>query len=267
MAADRYHGIAAMSASGLKLMKQSPAHFYGRNLDPDRPPPATVEAFALGTLFHTCLFEPDSVHLRYVVKPEGHDGRTKEGKAWLAENAGLEVVAADKMAAAWNMARSARTIPDVSALMREGYAESSAFWVDEATGELCKCRPDWTSPASDGVILLDGKSCQDASVDGFARAIWNYGYHNQAAWYSDGFECATGKRVHGFVFVAVETTYPHVAAAYMLGDDLLDKARAENRRLLDLYAQCKRENKWPGYAGGIELIHLPVWAERKLEQA
>ena len=41
---------------------------------------------------------------------------------------------------------------------------------------------------------------------------------------------------------------------------MLDKARAENRRLLNLYAECKRTGIWPGYPAGISHINLPRWA-------
>lgn len=268
MEAETYHSIHAMSAGGLKRMRQSPAHFYGLQLDPMRPKAGEpTPALAFGTLFHTALFEADQLAARYVVKPEDHDGRTKEGKQWKAENAGRLIATGAEYEAARIMARNVRADPDIAALMSDGYGESSAFWIDPQTGELCKCRPDWTSPAGDGVILLDGKSCQDASAEGFGRAIWNYGYHLQAAWYTDGFEAATGQHVHGFVFAAVESTWPHAAAAYMLGDDVLDHARRENRRLLDLYAECKRTGEWPGYQSGIQIVNLPTWAQRQMESA
>ena len=51
----------------------------------------------------------------------------------------------------------------------------------------------------------------------------------------------------------------------MLGDDVLDAARRENRRLMDTYAECKRTGVWPGYPAGINLINLPAWAQRQLE--
>jgi exodeoxyribonuclease VIII len=149
--------------------------------------------------------------------------------------------------------------------MSDGMAEASAFWIDEQTGELCKCRPDWCSPTGDGVVLIDGKSCQDASPDGFARTAWNMGYLHTAAWYIDGYQAATGQRVHGYVFAAVEHEWPHVAAPYMVPDDVLDLARADNRRLLNLYAECKKSGHWPGYSPSISLITLPVWAQRALE--
>jgi hypothetical protein len=259
MPASEYHTIAAMSAGGLKRMRVSPAHFYGLQLDPDRPQSTSTPAMRAGTLMHLALFEPHLLDT-LAVRPADLDARTKEGKAWLAENSGREIVTAADLATAQRQAAAVRQLPEVGNLLAEGYAEASAFWLDDDTGELCKCRPDWTHPAGSGVILVDGKTCQDASPAGFGRAIWNFGYHLQAAWYSDGFEAATGLQVHGFVFAAVEAGWPHAAAGYMLGDDVLQRARVENRRLLNSYAQCKRTGQWPGYSTGISLVNLPKWA-------
>lgn len=266
MPAEQYHAIAAISAGGLKRMRQSPAHFFGMQLDPNRPPPGEpTPAMKNGTLVHVAIFEPDQLEARYVIKPDGISFASKDGKAW-RDAQRREIVEQSQMDAAKAQAAAVRAVPDLAALLADGYGEASALWIDEQTGELCKCRPDWTSPAGDGVILVDGKTCQDASQEGFGRAIWNMDYHLQAAWYSDGFEAATGLRVHGFVFAAVESSWPHAAAAYMLGDDVLEAARRENRRLLNLYAECKRTGVWPGYGSSIQLINLPAWAQRQLQE-
>lgn len=267
MPAERYHATHAMSAGGLKRMRQSPAHFYGMQLDPERPEPGDpTPALKNGTLVHCAIFEPEALDGRYVIKPADMNFSSKDGKAWRDAQT-LEIVDAAQMTAAKAQAAALRRLPDIAALLADGYGESSAFWIDPTTGELCKCRPDWVSPAGDGVVLVDGKTCQDASPEGFGRAIWNFDYWLQAAWYIDGFEAATGLRVHGFVFAAVESAWPHAAAAYMLGDDVIDKARAENRRLLNLYAECKRTGTWPGYQSGIQIVNLPAWAQRQLENA
>jgi exodeoxyribonuclease VIII len=261
MPAEKYHAIAAMSAGGLKRMRQSPAHFFGLQIDPARPPANPTPAMFAGTLAHCAMFEPKALAERYVVKPAGMKFTTKDGMAWRDAQT-LEIVDSAQLATAQAQADAVRALPDVAALLADGMPEASAFWIDDATGELCKCRPDWVSPAGDGVVLVDGKTAQDASPDGFGRAIWNFAYHLQAAWYSDGYEAATGKHVLGFVFAAVESAWPHVAAAYMLGDDVLWQARRENRRLLNLYAECKRTGVWPGYAADIQPISLPAWANR-----
>ncbi len=263
--ASRYHAIPAMSAGGLKRMRQSPAHFYGMQIDPSRPQGGDpTPSLANGNLVHCALFEPEQLPKRYVVKPPNIDYRTKEGRAWRDAQT-CEVVDAADMERAQAQAAAVRAVPDLAALLADGFGEASAFWLDGPTGELCKCRPDWVSPAGDGVVIVDGKTCRDASTEGFGRQIWNFGYWLQAAWYVDGFEAATGQRVHGFVFAAVESEWPHAAAAYMLGDDVLDHARREYRRLLDLYAECKRSGVWPGYSNGISLINLPAWAQRQME--
>jgi len=262
-----YHGTPALSATGLKRLLQSPAHYYGTTLDPERPPQEPSPAMLNGTYVHCALLEPSELVKRYAVRPEGLEARTKDGKVWIAEAEarGLVVVTQAQEAAALRQARAVRALPDVASLLAQGEAEVSAFWTDPETGELCKCRPDWVRPAGDGVILVDGKTCQDASPEGFGRAIWNFRYDLQAAWYSDGYERATGLRVHGFVFAAVESAWPHAAAAYMLSEEVLDAARRKNRELLNLYAECKRTNTWPGYSPAIQQINLPPWAMKGIE--
>ena len=262
--AEEYHSTHAMSAGGLKRMRISPAHFYGLQLDPSPASGEPSPAMRNGTLTHCALFEPDEVWTSATSSslPRSISGPGRQG---LEAAQRAEIVESADLARAQAQALAVRSQPDLAALLAEGRPEVSAFWLDEQTGELCKCRPDWVSPAGDGVILVDGKTCRDASPEGFGRAIWNLSYHLQAAWYTDGYERASGLKVYGFVFAAVESDWPHVAAGYMLGDDVLDAARRENRRLLNLYAECRRTGKWPGYTAGINLINLPAWAQRQLE--
>ena len=261
MPAETYHSIQALSASGLKRLRQSPLHFWSAQLDPNRVHGEPTPSMLAGTLAHTMLLEPDQVAERYQVLPPGIDMRTKEGKAWKASvPAGITLITIEQKQTAERQAAAVRALPEIAALMENGFAESSAVWIDEATGEHCKCRPDWVSEAGDGVVLIDLKTCQDASASGFPRTIANFGYHLQAAWYADGYERATGRMVLGFVFACVEAAAPHAAAAYMLDDGSLDKARSENRRLLDLYAQCKSIDDWPGYPASIQVLALPAWA-------
>lgn len=256
-----YHATPALSASGLKKLARSPLHYYSATLDPIRPASAPTPAMMAGSLAHCMLLEPDAVCERYIEKPLGLDLRTKEGKAWAASvPPAFDLVSPDQMTTARRQADAVRALPEIAELLSSGYAEASAFWVDEATGELCKCRPDWCRPVGDGgCILVDLKTTVSASPSDFPRTVVNYGYALACAWYSDGFEKATGIPVRGFVFACVESDYPHAAAAYMLPDEWVDMARRKNRRLLDLYAQCKAANHWPGYPAAIDLLQAPAW--------
>lgn len=284
MPANEYHAVQAMSSGGLRRMRQSPAHFYGAMLDPRRPPELESVAKANGTLAHCMLLEQDQFGMRFAVVPDDAPRRpsklqrkaakpspaTMTSIAWWdtfeADTAGKALVEQPALDSAMAKASALRSLPEIARLLSSGYAESSAFWLDAETEVLCKCRPDWVYDTGDGVILLDGKTAKDASPDGFARSSWNFRYDLQAAWYSDGFERATGQRVLGFVFGAVESDWPHCAAAYMLPDDVLDAARREIRRLVRQYSDCLQRNHWPGYPAGVTLLTMPRWAQLEIDE-
>jgi hypothetical protein len=258
---EAYHALDALGSSGLKLLRRSPAHFFGQVIDPNRPQREPSPAMAAGTLAHCAILEPHELGSRYVVKPEGLNLSTKDGKAWAAGiDADQTIVTAEQMQTAQRQASAVRALPEVGPLFARGHAEVSAFWTD-ASGVQCKCRPDFVAETDQGVILLDVKTAKDADPQGFARAVWNYAYHLQAAWYSGGYAAASGLPVLAFVFVAVEADYPHCAAAYVLDEETLQQARDENARLLAIYADCKRSGTWPGYQAGVGILKAPAWAK------
>jgi exodeoxyribonuclease VIII len=257
-----YHAVDALGSSGLKKLDKSPLHFRALVMDPHRPQAAPSAAFKAGTLAHCAVLEPDTLAQRYIARPEWVKGNTTEGKAWLKAVAeGVEAVTAEDMETALAQASALRALPEIGDLLGNGQAEVSAFWTDDITQIRCKCRPDFVSPAGDqGVILLDVKTAKDASPRGFGRAVWDYGYHMQAAHYSDGYALASGLDVLGFVFAVVESEYPHAACAYMLDDEAMQMGRATNRRLMNVYADCRRLGLWPGYTQTITQLALPPWA-------
>jgi exodeoxyribonuclease VIII len=258
-----YHAGPGISKSGLDAIAKSPAHYYSRYLDPARPAaPEPTPSMKTGTLAHCVILESEQFENRYLVRPEGIDLRTKEGRAWAATiDPGLDVITAEQYARAIAQAESIKRLPDVAEAFANGRSEVSAFWTDKETGVLCKCRPDFVHDASaDGVILFDLKTTQDASPAEFGRSVAKWRYHVQAAWYSDGYRQATGKDVIAYVFVAVENDWPHFCSAVML-DPLADaEGAALYRRNLNTYAECLQSGNWPGYSTAIETISLPAWA-------
>jgi hypothetical protein len=258
-----YHAGPGVSCSMLGDMAKSPAHCWALHHDPDRPAREASAAMVLGTLVHAYVLEPDEVGQRYATRPEGLSMATKDGKAWAAQvPAGIEIVSHEQALAAQRCRAAVLAVPELAALLSEGAAEQSAYWTDEATGLLCRCRPDWVHPLLDGrVILLDLKTTTDASPEAFARSVWNFGYHRQAAWYSAGYAKASGKEVAGFVFGTVTSAWPHLAAAYMLDDTAMERGAADCGRLLAQYAVCQASGQWPGYPAGVNLLSLPAWAK------
>jgi len=260
MSIEEYHRDPAISNSGLRDFARSPFHYHALHLNPDRPPEPDRAGQLEGNLAHCVTLEPAHFAQRYAVGPVD-DKRLAAWKAW--ENSvkdGRECIKPLQYEVAQAQALSVRSLPEVAKLLSVGNAEVSAFWIDPATGVRCRCRPDWVYPTSAGVILLDVKTYSTAEPDEFARQVARKAYHRQDAWYSDGYAIAAGVPVLGFVFVAVEMTWPFAACAVMLDDEGIEVGRIENRKLLGRFAECQRTDTWPGYSDGIEMISLPRWA-------
>jgi len=257
---DQYHASIGVSKSQLDNMAKSPAHYLAALTTPRKETPA----MRLGTLFHGLVLEPERVKI--AVAPTC-DKRTKDGKAtwerFCLENQGAEIVTAEEGEMLLGMVTSVRAHPAASALLAgPGIAEGSAWWMDEQSGELCRCRPDFYR--EDLGIIVDLKSTEDASPEVFAKSIAKYGYHRQNAMYVDGVEAATGQLVKGFVFVVTEKSAPNCTAVYQLDMQGEEAGRIQYRALLKALADCKCSGKWPAYSDRIETISLPAYAAKEI---
>ncbi len=276
--AEVYHSIGAVSNSQLKDFARSPLHYYALHVDPNRPPQEEDTGKLVGTLAHCATLEPAEFEARYVALPSDAPRRPTEAQwkaknpspdsaaamgwwtDWIANNQGRQVITHEQRQVALAQARSVMANAQVAELLARGHAEVSAFWVDPVTGLRCRCRPDWVHDVNESsVILLDLKTYGDARPDVFKLQIARMDYERQAAFYSDGYERASGKKVLAFVFCAVETEWPYAASAVMLGDASMDKARKDVAALLERFAHCQQTNTWPGYGSSISLVELPAY--------
>lgn len=269
-----YHAHPAFSSSGFKLMARSPRHYWARYVDPNRAPSEPTPAMKLGTAWHAAVFERSDFDDRYIALPVGLDRRTKEGKALYEEvlASGKEPLAADTMKQVLAMADAAHAHPAARVIFAQrGRAEQSIFWTDEATGVPCRIRPDWMVEPCDlfpNGLIVDGKSTEDASTEGFAKAVWNWSMHFQAAFYADGFQTVFGTlKPPAFLWLAQEKESPYATAVYSANADVVAYGRREYQRLLALYAECKANDNWPGYPTTVGDIALPPWAQRVVDEA
>ena len=251
---DAYHALkGSVSKSGLDLVARSPAHFY------HAPARATTRNMEIGTAVHTALLEPERFNRDYVLLEGIDDRRKSEYKAAAAVHGGEYVLTASESANVLGIQQSVRANPLAhSWLSAPGLREASIFAVDPETGIMCRIRPDLLT--DDGHIV-DVKTTQDARTDAFERAILNYRYHVQAAFYSDVFEWATGQRPESFRFVAIEPEAPNAVMVYHLDDIAMEQGRREYRAALNTYARCVETDEWPAYdCATTHIIGLPAWA-------
>lgn len=257
-----YHSSQGISKTGLDRINRSPAFFYDVTLNPDRPPERQRAGQLEGHLAHCSILEPDEFAKRYAVGPDV----SRATKAWKEFEASLPAgvlpIKPEQYEMAMRQAESVLKLPDIAEALSSGRPEVSGFWSDPETGVLCRCRPDWVHDVGeDSCIIVDVKTYSDASPEEFVRQAARKRYDVQDAFYSDGFQLASGKEVLAFIFLVVETEWPYQASAVMLDAQSKESGRNKYQHNLKTYAQCLSTNEWPGYSTGIEQVSLPAWAQ------
>lgn len=221
-------------------------------------------AMLLGRAFHSILLEGlETFKANFAIVPD-IDRRTKDGKLAYAqfceENEGKQIISLEDYESIADMYSAVAVHPIASKLLIEGRSEMSVFWTDQRTGLPCKCRPDRV-PDGDHGVILDLKSVRDADKEAFNRAVRQYGYARQAAFYIDGFNAVSDAQVDAFVFICVEKEPPYRTEVYTLEDVFISWGRSEYQILMDIEKECRENNYWPNYKyDEIKTLYLPSYA-------
>jgi len=257
MPLEDYHQIDAMSKGKLDKLAISPLHYKASMENPPEPTPQMI----FGAAYHLKALEPDEFEKYYVVPPK-IDRRTKDGKAewehWQWKNEGKTLLTQEDVTIIDEMIAVLYKHPTASKLLSDGIAEDSL--IAEIDGVKAKCRPDYSRP--DLNILIDLKTTVDASWIGFSKAVANFNYHIQSAWYLDVANLAAEPIYKQFVFIAQEKKPPYAIAIYVADNEMIELGREKYLELLDTYKYCMDNDVWPGYPQVIQVISLPGWAKK-----
>ena len=254
---DVYHhrDINALSHSSLKLMKESPSKFKW-NMEHPRP---QSRAQSLGTLVHKAVLEPDEFEKLYAPMPK-FDKPTKAGKAGLAEweeaNPGRTGIAQDEWSVIERIYDRLHHDDFFSKFVKSGVKEKSFFHQDEETGVWLKTRPD--NCITDGEVIVDLKTCENAQPWIFQRDISTWSYDTQAAMYVDVVSKVMGFNPT-FVIIAVEKGRDNDVNLYYFNKEDLAESTKVYRSWLTKYAECMKSGKWPGYERQFIRYDMPEW--------
>lgn len=274
-----YNQIEGINYSLLKEYHKSPRHFRYA-MDNRRQ---ATESQMLGTLVHSMVLEPHTVADDFtIINPSqrpnpDRDFRESENKRWkqeLLEDASINnksIVDLEIYDQAKAMADSVLSNPVIKSLLEKATIEKGIMWTDPLTGLKCKGRPDAFVPEKD--LIIDLKTTISAHPQDFQRSVWNYRYHEQAAFYSMGLKALHGADKFGrFLFIAVENKAPYCSASYFLSPNALDTGWMTCQSLLNLHKECLDSNDWSrGYEvradhkSGIMDMDLPQYAYMKQE--
>ncbi|HCT7328987.1 TPA: PD-(D/E)XK nuclease-like domain-containing protein [Proteus mirabilis] len=255
---DYHHGLG-ISKSQLDLISEMPAEYiWSKEAPVDEE---KIKALDFGTAIHCLLLEPDEYSKRYKIGPDVNR-RTNAGKQEEKEflemcgKEGITPITHDDNRKLMLMRDSAIAHPIARwCLEANGVAESSIYWNDEDTDILCRCRPD--KLIQEHHWIVDVKSSAD--IQRFDRSMYEYRYHVQDSFYSDGYKSLTGESPV-FVFLVVSTTidcgrYP--VRVFNLDQQAKDIGRTTYKQNLRTYAECLKTDEW----AGIRTLSLPYWAK------
>lgn len=258
-----YRARAGVSSSDLKKITKSPAHFKYRKDNPEQDTPTLL----FGRAVHKYVLEKEKFNEEFAVAPTVNR-RTKDGKAAWQEfceaNSGKDIISTEDFEKIKAMKKALYSTPFAPKLLN-GKKEVSYFTKDEDTGLVVKCRPDCQTMIADTHILVDYKSCNDASNEAFMRDAIKLSYDLQMAFYKDIMDKVTGYN-HSVIFIAQEKTAPYVVNVLEANEYFLKSGRDMYKTYLKIYNDCLNSNNWYGYVNDeVNTLGLPSWLQKQYE--
>jgi hypothetical protein len=249
---------SAVSISELNVFRNLPAKYEHEVLLGNKK--QSTDAQKIGTSLHAAFLEP-AEFFKWYKFAEKLDKRTNVGKLQAAEREEQEALGyvylnqfeMDKVNSA---VRAMHQNTAIKNICKDLTVETSMFWTDSLTGLECKGRMDGYNEA--GKFIIDVKTTKDAK--NFVSSIIEYGYHRQAAYYMDGLSiCLKDDSPWEYYWVVVEMEAPYINAVYKASSNMLEIGRIEYENDLMRFAECKKNNKWPGLENQVYTASLPNW--------
>lgn len=264
----------SVSASVLhKMNAECPAKVWETSpLNPNRVEDKAKKAFDVGRAAHALtLGEPEFA--RYFVVSPYDDFRTKEAREW-RDGETRTVLKSDDFEDVFAMAAARKRSPQCAQAFLKGMPERSLIHRDEETGVYLKVRPDWLpdDPAKD--FIQEYKTARTIQPRRLGMAVFDYGYHSQAAMQFDVTAAVLNVTPLGVAHIVQEKEVPYLAELKMFDIDQLEFGRREYRRALQLFARCwearlagKPERvAWPGFSVEAQYFETPYYIRKKMEQ-
>ena len=247
-----YHAAEGISSSFVKKWATTtPAHATAEKEWPDSP------TLQIGTALHAMVLEPEKDLVM-----EGPE--TRRGKAWseFKEQAaflGKTPLTSGDFARCKAMADALMSNHECASLLtdKDRICEASVFSKDKKTKQIIKARPDLYIQKKK--IVVDVKTCQDASPNGFAKQLYNLAYFVQAAHYKKTMEIQK-LPVEKFVFLCVEKEPPYACLPHILDKKYMEMGMNKVEHALEEIMHCNGTGVYPTGWPKVNIISPPEWA-------
>ena len=268
-----YHEIKALSNSSLSVLKRSPTEFYKRFITGETKGQES-DAMLIGSAVHMLALEPERFDAEYVVldgpinkskKPPGPYGRdTNAFRDWLAlemKQQTRKVLVREEFAESLAIAKAFQAHPEIMAIMasRAEKLFESEYSMEYEIGDdkvEMKCKIDFVCPSER--LIIDLKTTSDPSPYAWGWSAEDFGYHRQAAIYTDAMEAKYGGDFR-FLFGVVRSKEPYEAAVYELDAESINRGSEEYSALIEEYIYRKANNDWLSeWQRGVFSINVPT---------
>ena len=224
----QYNELSAIRSHDLTSFNKDPYTWKH-----EEKPDSEAAFFVEGRLQHCLFLEPHVFHDEFIVAPKV-DRRTKSGKA---EYEDFTAIVGDRSIVTQDLYDACQARVEVlQAFVPQKDDKTELSIVFDYYGHLCKARFDMLQ----NNVIIDLKTCRDASPKGFKQAVRNFGYHQQAAFYLAAAASAGLTEVDRFQFLAVQKQHPYPYAVYELSDEAIEYGRALNEKAIDQMEHCKK---------------------------
>lgn len=254
-----YEEAEGIRRSDLWVINKSPQHFlYHMNHKDDE----STKALALGISAHMAILEPREFIGNHLVVSRDIDRRKKADRMIYdsilerCETEGKTAIDEDD----FDRINEMRKVVYDNQLAKEllnGEREQEFYWIDDMTGEKCKCKVDCVTEYQGNPYIVDYKTTESCEDGAFERAARKYGYQFQAGMYCEGLFQNTFVE-HGFAFIAQEKKPPYAVRVYICDPEWIKRGYDVFRELIGIYHYCKESGDWYGYEGAdgvpVELV-------------
>lgn len=274
MPIDVYHKHPALSESGLKTLLDCPAKYYYKYLSGEYEPQERP-SFKIGKACHKYILEGEEAfkseywhnpyteytksELLHILKDKYNVELPKTSLSCdvldvLLSNEGIEPkpihLTKNELNQVIGTARAIKKNKKAyNAFHQKGESEISLFWIDEETGLLLKCRPDFLP--KDHLLVPDYKTCQSVNPNTFYGDFIKYGYHIEAAMYMQGILAVFGDEVETFFFVAQEKEPPFITQVYVPDNGIITFGHKAIRLGIQKYIECQEKGFWDTYSDDV----------------
>jgi hypothetical protein len=245
---EEYFAAEGLNNSYLwRLISKTPAH---AQVDFEQ-----TEAMTLGSAVHLAVLQPELAAEKVIQGP-----KDRRGKAWKealeeADAGGAILLVEKDFHTCMTMRDKVWQNPALASILGGSGAiyEQAAFF--EYRGIRCKMKLDCAKD-----VLIDLKTSADASPRGFSQSVATYGYHQQDASYTHGWNKAAGTNIDTFLFLVIEKSLPFAPAIYELDAPARAEGWASYNAAIDLHLECQEKQHFHGYAAEKVLLSLPPYA-------